>query len=244
MRATWRSGSPPARRSACSRSPPAPVSSRARWRDACPPRPRSSPPTSTRRCSRRAARIGTARPVEWRQADAMAAAVRRRIVRRRRLPVRRHVLSRQGEGVRRGAPRAQARRGFPVQRLGPDRRQRIRRRRHRRGRGALPRRPAAIPARALRTATTTSRRSSATCARAASTQRRGSRRSLRAAWHRRHAIRRSPSAKGTPLRSEIEARGTDRLGEAVDASEAAIARRFGSGPVDAKMQAHIVTVER
>ena len=50
--------------------------------------------------------------------------------------------------------------------------------------------------------------------------------------------------EGSPLRSEIEARGTDRLGEAVDASEAAIARRFGSGPVDAKMQAHIVTVER
>jgi len=50
--------------------------------------------------------------------------------------------------------------------------------------------------------------------------------------------------EGTPLRSEIEARGPGRLGEAVDASAAAIARRFGAGPVDGRMQAHIVTVER
>jgi SAM-dependent methyltransferase len=50
--------------------------------------------------------------------------------------------------------------------------------------------------------------------------------------------------EGTPLRSEIEARAPGRLREAVDAGAAAIARRFGSGAVDGKIQAHVVTVER
>jgi SAM-dependent methyltransferase len=49
--------------------------------------------------------------------------------------------------------------------------------------------------------------------------------------------------QGTPLRSEIEARGASRLGEATDLAEQAIARRFGPGAVDGKIQAHIVTVE-
>ena len=47
--------------------------------------------------------------------------------------------------------------------------------------------------------------------------------------------------QGTPWRSEIEARGP--LAEATDAAEAAIAKRFGSGAVDGKIQAHIVAVE-
>ena len=50
--------------------------------------------------------------------------------------------------------------------------------------------------------------------------------------------------QGTPLRSEIEARGAARLGEATDAAEKAIAARFGSGAVDGKIQAHVVTVVR
>jgi SAM-dependent methyltransferase len=50
--------------------------------------------------------------------------------------------------------------------------------------------------------------------------------------------------QGTPLRSEIEARDPARLGEATDFAAAAIARRFGAGPVDAKIQAHVVSVER
>ena len=50
--------------------------------------------------------------------------------------------------------------------------------------------------------------------------------------------------QGTPLRSEIEARGETRLSEASDIAEAAIARRFGPGPVEGKIQAHIVTVGR
>jgi SAM-dependent methyltransferase len=49
--------------------------------------------------------------------------------------------------------------------------------------------------------------------------------------------------EGTPLRNEIEARGPT-LGEATDAATAAIAQRFGSGRVDGKIQAHVVTVAR
>jgi hypothetical protein len=48
---------------------------------------------------------------------------------------------------------------------------------------------------------------------------------------------------GTPLRDEIEARG-GRLGEAVDRAEAVLARRFGSGTIDAKMQAFVMTATR
>jgi SAM-dependent methyltransferase len=63
---------------------------------------------------------------------------------------------------------------------------------------------------------------------------------------------RAPSARhpaiaycqGSPLRSEIEARDAARLGEATDFAAAAIERRFGAGPVDAKIQAHVVAVER
>ena len=48
--------------------------------------------------------------------------------------------------------------------------------------------------------------------------------------------------QGTPLRAEIEARDPARLGEATDAAEQALAQRFGRGPVDAKMQAIVVTL--
>jgi SAM-dependent methyltransferase len=49
--------------------------------------------------------------------------------------------------------------------------------------------------------------------------------------------------QGTPLRNEIEARDTSRLGQATDIAANAIARRFGPGTVDGKIQAHIVTIE-
>jgi ubiquinone/menaquinone biosynthesis C-methylase UbiE len=60
---------------------------------------------------------------------------------------------------------------------------------------------------------------------------------------------RAPSARdpaigfyqGTPLRNEIEARGPARVAEATDAAAAAIAQRFGPGPVDGKIQAHVFT---
>jgi SAM-dependent methyltransferase len=50
--------------------------------------------------------------------------------------------------------------------------------------------------------------------------------------------------QGTPLRNEIEARDAARLGEATDIAANAVARRFGHEQVDGKIQAHIVTVER
>jgi len=49
--------------------------------------------------------------------------------------------------------------------------------------------------------------------------------------------------QGTPLRNEIEARGPSRLGEATDVAAEAVAKRFGRGVVDGKIQAHIVAVE-
>jgi SAM-dependent methyltransferase len=48
--------------------------------------------------------------------------------------------------------------------------------------------------------------------------------------------------QGTPLRNEIEARDASRLEEATDVATAAVAARFGSGPIDAQMQAHVVSV--
>ena len=50
--------------------------------------------------------------------------------------------------------------------------------------------------------------------------------------------------QGTPLRAEIEARGAARLAEATDRAAAALAIRFGEGEVDGKIQAHVVAVER
>ena len=49
--------------------------------------------------------------------------------------------------------------------------------------------------------------------------------------------------QGTPLRNEIEARDKSRLIEATEFASAAIARRFGPGPVDGKIQAHVVAAE-
>jgi ubiquinone/menaquinone biosynthesis C-methylase UbiE len=50
--------------------------------------------------------------------------------------------------------------------------------------------------------------------------------------------------QGTPLRSEIEARDRSRLDEATDAAEAALAARFGPGPIDGKIQALVITAAR
>jgi SAM-dependent methyltransferase len=48
--------------------------------------------------------------------------------------------------------------------------------------------------------------------------------------------------QGTPLRTEIEARDAARMGEATDAAAEAISKQFGRGPVDGKIQAHVITV--
>lgn len=45
--------------------------------------------------------------------------------------------------------------------------------------------------------------------------------------------------QGTPLRNEIEARDASRLGEATEAASQAVRRRFGDGPIDGKIQAHV-----
>jgi SAM-dependent methyltransferase len=50
--------------------------------------------------------------------------------------------------------------------------------------------------------------------------------------------------QGTPLRGEIEARDASGLEQATRAAAEAIAKRFGQGPVDGKIQAHVVTIER
>jgi ubiquinone/menaquinone biosynthesis C-methylase UbiE len=50
--------------------------------------------------------------------------------------------------------------------------------------------------------------------------------------------------QGTPLRTEIEARDASRLAEATNIAADAIGKRFGRELVDGKIQAHIVTVER
>jgi SAM-dependent methyltransferase len=49
--------------------------------------------------------------------------------------------------------------------------------------------------------------------------------------------------QGTPLRNEIEARDAARLGEATDCVAEALARRFGRGVVEGKLQAHIISIE-
>jgi SAM-dependent methyltransferase len=48
---------------------------------------------------------------------------------------------------------------------------------------------------------------------------------------------------GTPLRTEVEARGATRLEEATDIAAGAIAQRFGWGAVDGRIQAIVVTIE-
>jgi SAM-dependent methyltransferase len=50
--------------------------------------------------------------------------------------------------------------------------------------------------------------------------------------------------QGTPLRSEIEARDAARLQEATDASEHALINRFGSGAIEAKIQAIVINVRK
>jgi len=48
---------------------------------------------------------------------------------------------------------------------------------------------------------------------------------------------------GTPLRNEIEARAPDGLDAAMRLAADALAERFGRGPIDGKIQAHVVIVE-
>ena len=47
--------------------------------------------------------------------------------------------------------------------------------------------------------------------------------------------------QGSPLRNEIEARGTVSLDEATDRAAEALAKRFGNGPVEGRMRALVIT---
>jgi ubiquinone/menaquinone biosynthesis C-methylase UbiE len=50
--------------------------------------------------------------------------------------------------------------------------------------------------------------------------------------------------QGSPLRNEIETRGAGALAAATDAAESALAARFGRGPIEAGIEAHVVTARR
>jgi SAM-dependent methyltransferase len=50
--------------------------------------------------------------------------------------------------------------------------------------------------------------------------------------------------QGTPLRNEIEARDASRLEDATQAAAKALARRFGGGPIEGRIRAHLITAIR
>jgi SAM-dependent methyltransferase len=50
--------------------------------------------------------------------------------------------------------------------------------------------------------------------------------------------------QGSPLRMEIEARDKSRLDAATNAATEAVAARFGRGPIDSKIRAHVIEAAR
>ena len=94
------------------------------------------------------------------------------------------------------------------------------------------------------TATTRARPSNEILQRAGSRRRPTSRPSRRAVGRAPHGSPRSPTARAAPLRNEIQSRGATRLSEVTEHAAEAIARRFGGGAVEGKIQAHVVTVEK
>ena len=50
--------------------------------------------------------------------------------------------------------------------------------------------------------------------------------------------------QGTPLRNEIEARDASRLDDATQKAAEALARRFGDGPIEGRIRAHVITAIR
>jgi hypothetical protein len=63
----------------------------------------------------------------------------------------------------------------------------------------------------------------------------------RTASHRDPAI---GFCQGSPLRAEIEARKPGSLEAATEAAAAAVAERFGAGPLTSTMQAHVFAATR
>jgi SAM-dependent methyltransferase len=49
--------------------------------------------------------------------------------------------------------------------------------------------------------------------------------------------------QGTPLRTQIESRDASKLEQATDLAEAALIRRFGNGVIKGKIQAHVLSVQ-
>jgi hypothetical protein len=47
--------------------------------------------------------------------------------------------------------------------------------------------------------------------------------------------------QGTPLRNEIEARNASGLDASTQAAAEALARRFGEGPVEGRIRAHVIS---
>jgi hypothetical protein len=50
--------------------------------------------------------------------------------------------------------------------------------------------------------------------------------------------------QGTPLRNEIEARDASRLENATRVAADALARRFGNGPIEGRIRAHVITASK
>ena len=173
-----------------------------------------------------------------------AAAVRRRSVRRGRLPVRRHVLPRQGQGVRGSAARAQAGRRLPVQRLGSDRGERIRR--HRDDRAGIRCSPTIRRAswRARRTAITIARPSSGISPAAGSPRRP---RIDTVAARSRAASPRDPGDRVLPGNAAAKRDRGARCLAARRSNRSGGGRHRAAvraGEVDGKIQAHVVAIEK
>ena len=189
-----------------------------------------------------AAAVGTRRPVEWRQADATQLPFPDQTLRRRGMPVRRHVLPGQVEGFRGGAPRAERRRPFHFQRLGPNRRERVCGHCDHGARFGLsdrsPTLPGPHPSWLSRSCDHRARSDHGRLHEAAADHdSRGPEQSRVSASAGNCILPRDASAE----RDRSSQR--DRLNEATDTATAAIARRFGSKRYG-KIQAHVVAIER
>ena len=180
--------------------------------------------------------------VTWRQADALTLPVRRRYIRRRSVPVRRHVLPRQGGRLSRGLSRAPTRGRFLLNVWDRIEHNELAYLVTEAVASLFPEDPPLFLARTphgYHDADTIldELRAAGFVGVAIETVER----------HSRAASPRHPAVgfcQGTPLRIEIEARDPGRLGEATDAAARAVAARFGDGPLEARIQAHVIVATR
>ena len=168
------------------------------------------------------------------------AAVRRRVVRRRGLPVRRDVLPVEAGCVRRGGARAAPGWTPRARGVGPHRGQRVRRRGLLDRDRAVPRRPARGSSSRCRTRTTIPTSSWPTCSPA------GSRRRTSNWWSTaaRPPPQRSSHVRTAPARRcTTSSSGADRIGSAaaLAASTRALEDRFGATDLDGRISALVAT---